>query len=80
MSPPFTYKIGKKVKVILYTFICRGVPVRKDTYPESLAGEVGWPVPFLAAFVIPVLPPGTHSLLEEQLVSIQSGHQVGLEP
>ena len=25
--------------------------------------EAGWPVPFLAAFISPVFPPGTHLLL-----------------
>ena len=45
------WKVSKvKVRVVLYTFICRGVPVREDIYPESSACEVGWPVPFLAAF------------------------------
>ena len=33
--------------------------------------EVGWPVPFLAAFVAPVLPPGPHSLLGGQWASVQ---------
>jgi len=56
-----------------------GVPVREETYPEPSACEVGWPVPFLAAFISPVLPAGTHSLLGEHSESIQSGHQVGLE-
>ena len=28
--------------------------------------EVGWPVPFLAAFISPVFPPGTHLLLGGQ--------------
>ena len=28
--------------------------------------EVGWPVPFLAAFISPVFPPGPHSLLGGQ--------------
>ena len=55
-----------KVKVVPYTFVSRGVPVREDTYPEPSACEVGWPVPFLAAFISPVLPPGTHLLLGEQ--------------
>ena len=58
------YKI--KVKVVPYTFVRRGVSVRKDTYPEPSAFEVGWPVPFLASFISPVLPPGTHLLLGEQ--------------
>ena len=55
-----------KVKVVPYTFVCRGVPVREDTYPEPSAYEVGWPVPFLAAFISPVLPPGANLLLGEQ--------------
>ena len=55
-----------KVKVVPYTFVRRGVPVREDTYPELSACEVGWPVPFLAAFISRVLPPGTHLLLGEQ--------------
>ena len=59
-----------------------GVPVREDTYPEPSpsACEVGWPVPFIAAFFSTVLPPGTHLLLGGQWASIQSGHGVGLEP
>ena len=28
--------------------------------------EVGWPVPFLAAFISPVFPPGPHLLLGGQ--------------
>ena len=59
-----------KVKVVPYTFVGRGVPVREDTYPEPSACEVGRPVPFLAAFISPVLPPGTHLLLGEQSASI----------
>ena len=54
------------VKVIPYTFVRRGVPVREDNYAEPSAFEVGWPVPFLAAFICPVLPPGAHLLLGEQ--------------
>ena len=53
-------------KVVPYIFVRRGVPVREDTYPESPACEVGWPVPFLADINSPVLPPGTHLLLGEQ--------------
>ena len=34
--------------------------------------EVGWPVPFLAAFISPVFPPGPHSLLGGQWASVQS--------
>ena len=55
-----------KVKVVPYTFVHRGVPVREGTYPEPSAYEVGLPVPFLVAFISPVLPPGTHLLLGEQ--------------
>ena len=68
-----------KVKVVPYTFVCRGVRVREDTYPGPSAFEVEWPVPFLAAFISPVLSPGTHLLLGGQWVSVQSGHRVGLE-
>ena len=53
-------------KVVPYTFVRRGVPVREDTYHEPSACEVGWPVPFLAAFISPVLPPGANSLLDAQ--------------
>ena len=60
------YVVKGNVKVVLYTFVRRGVLVRKDTYPEPLACEVGWPVPVLSAFISPVLPPGTHLLLGEQ--------------
>ena len=56
----------KKVKVVLYTSVCRGVPVREDTYAEPSAYEVGLPVPFLTAFISPVLPLGTYLLLGEQ--------------
>jgi len=55
-----------KIKVVPYTFVRRGVPVREDTYAEPSACEVGWPVPFLAAFISPVFPLGTHLLLGEQ--------------
>ena len=55
-----------KIKVVPYTFVRRGVPVREDTYPEPSACEVGWSAPFLTAFISPVLPPGTHLLLGEQ--------------
>ena len=47
-----------KVKVVLYTFVRRGVPVREDTYAEPSACEVGWPVPFLAAFISPSVSTG----------------------
>ena len=57
----------------------RGVPVREDAYSESSAFEVGWPGPFLAAFIPLVLPPGTHSPLGEQCASIQPKPLVGLE-
>ena len=55
-----------KVKVFPYTFVRRGVPVREDTYSEPSACEVGWPVPFLTAFISPVLPLGAHLVLVEQ--------------
>ena len=55
-----------RVKVILYTFVRRGVPIKEDTYTEPSAFEIGWPVPFLAAFISPVLQQGTHLLLVEQ--------------
>ena len=67
-------------KVVPFTLVRGGVPARENTYPEPSASEIGWPVPFLATFISPVLPPGTHSLLGEQLASIKSGHRVGLEP
>ena len=53
-------------KVVPYTFVRRGVPVREDIYPELSEFEVGWAVPFLAAFISPVFPLGTHLLLGEQ--------------
>ena len=55
-----------KVKVVPYTLVRRGIPVREGTYPEPSACEVGLPVPFLAAFVSPVFPVSTHLLLGEQ--------------
>ena len=51
-------EIRNYVKVVPYTLVRRGMPVREDTYAEPSAYEVGWPVPFLAAFISPVLPPG----------------------
>ena len=57
---------GAKVKVVPYTFVRRGVPVREDTYPEPSVCGVGRQVPFLAAFISPVFPLGTHLLLGEQ--------------
>ena len=54
------------VQVVPYTFVRRGVPVREDTLPEPSACEIGWPVPFLAAFISPVFPMGTNLLLGEQ--------------
>ena len=54
-----------KVKVVLYTFVRRGVPSREGTYAEPSACEVGRPVPFLAAFISPVL------------ASVQSGLESG---
>ena len=57
---------ASKVKIVPYTLVRRGVPVREGTYPEPSACEVRWPVPFLAAFVSPVFPLGAHLLLGEQ--------------
>ena len=54
-----------KVKVVPYTFVVKGEPVREDTYAEPSACEVGWPIPFIAAFISPVFPLGTHLLLGE---------------
>ena len=54
-----------KAKVALFTFVRMGVPVRENTYPEPSACQIGWPVPFFAAFISPWLPPGTHSLTGE---------------
>jgi len=54
-------------KVERYTVMLGGgVPGREETYPEPSACEVGWPVPFHAAFISPVFPLGTHLLLGEQ--------------
>ena len=64
---PRVHEEGIMIKEVFpYTFVRRGAPVREDTYPGPSACEVGWPVPFLAAFISPVLPPGTHLLLGEQ--------------
>ena len=60
------YPVKSKVKVVPYTFVRRGVPVREGTYAEPSACEVGWPVPFVAAVISLVLPLGTHLLLGEQ--------------
>ena len=43
-----------------------GVPVRETLVLSHRLCEVGWPVPFLAAFFSPVFPPGTHLLLGGQ--------------
>ena len=45
--------VKREVKVVRCTFIQRGVPVSEDAYPGPLAGEVKWPVPFLATFYLP---------------------------
>ena len=66
---PTCCRFGSRIdalKVVPYTFVRRGVPVRDDTYAEPSACEVGWPVPFLAAFISPVCPLGNHLLLGEQ--------------
>ena len=46
--------------------------LKEDIHPELSACEVGWLVPFIAAFTSPVLPRGTHLLLDEQSVSEHS--------
>ena len=56
-----------------------GVPVRETLVLSHRLCEVGWPVPFLAAFISPVFPPGTHLLLGGQWV-IKQWLYVGLEP
>ena len=43
-----------------------GVPVRETLVLSHRLCEVGWPVPFLAAFISLVFPPGTHLLLGGQ--------------
>ena len=63
---PGSTLVGMRLKVVPYTFVRSGVPVREDTYAEPSACEVGRPVPFLAAFFSPVFPLGTHLLLGEQ--------------
>ena len=45
-----------KVKVVPYTSVRRGVPVREDTYPEPSVCEVRWPVP--GRFYLPSVPTG----------------------
>ena len=37
-----------------------GVPVGEALVLSHRLCEVGWPVPFLAVFISPVFPPGTH--------------------
>ena len=58
-----------------------GVPVRETLVLSHRLCEVGWPVPFLAAFISPVFPPGTHLLLGGQCEwVINNWLYVGLEP
>ena len=45
-----------------------GVPVRETLVLSHRLCEVGWPVPFLAAFISPVFPPGPRLLLGGQWV------------
>ena len=47
----------------MYTFVDREVSVREDTYSGTSVCEVCSPVPFPAAFMLPLLPRGTHLLL-----------------
>ena len=65
-SPTLELLLLIKAKVVPYTFVRRGVPIREGTYPEPSAYEIGWPVLVLAAFISLVLSPGTHLLLGEQ--------------
>ena len=55
--------------VVLDNFVRRGVPVREDTYPESLAYEIGWQVPLIAVYISSLLQSGTHSKLSGQYLS-----------
>ena len=55
-----------KAKLVMYTLLRRGVPVREETYPQPSVCEVGWPVPFLTAFILPMLPLDIHLLMGEQ--------------
>ena len=43
-----------------------GVPVRETLVLSHRLCRVGWPVPFLAAFISPVFLPGAHLLLGGQ--------------
>ena len=53
------------------------MPVREDIYAEPSSCEVGWPVPFLAAFISPVFPLVTYLLLGEQ--SAERAFSQGIE-
>ena len=55
-------------------FIRKGLPVREDTHHGPSAYDIGWPFPFLAAFISPVLPQGNQSLLGGQRTSMQPRH------
>ena len=46
-----------------YSSASRGVPVVEDSYLGPSAYEIGWPMPFHATVISPVLPQSTHSLL-----------------
>ena len=52
-------------------YVEEGVPVKEDTCPGQSAREVGWPVPFLTAFIFPVLLPSTELLLGGLRASMQ---------
>ena len=52
------YFNAKKVKVVPYTFVRRGVPIREDIYAEPSACEVGWPAPFPRRLYLPSVPNG----------------------
>ena len=54
-----------------YNLVCRVVSHREEIYPSLLVYEVGSPIPLLASSIVPVLLPGTRSLLGKQRASIQ---------
>ena len=58
--------LGKGKGMSHIRFVCWGVPVRETLVLSHRLCEAGWPVPFLAAFISPVFPPGTHLLLGGQ--------------
>ena len=57
-------QLHKSLSMNWDTFIHREVPVEEEIY--LWAFEVWWPVPFLAALMSPLLPPGAHLQLGRQ--------------